>query len=119
MRTGTLNKRVYLQKPVTTQDSVTGEMTAVWTTQSSASSGGMFWASIEPVSAREFRRSGADQGQSIERIVLRADAITLTITPAWRVLHKNTIHNIHGVLPDKDTGLEYITLSTSSGVNNG
>lgn len=112
MRTGTLNKRVYLQKPVTTQDSVTGEMTTVWTTQKEV------FASIEPVSAREFLQSGAEQGQSIERIVIRFDA-TLAITTAWRVLHGTTAYNINGVLPDRHTGREYITLSTSSGVNNG
>jgi SPP1 family predicted phage head-tail adaptor len=112
MITGRLNKRITLQKPVDTQDSVTGEMTTVWTTQKEV------FASIEPVSAREFLQSGSDQGQSIERIKIRFDA-ELLITTAWRVLHGTTIYNINGVLPDKHTGREYITLSTSSGVNDG
>jgi hypothetical protein len=36
-----------------------------------------------------------------------------------RVNHNGTIYNIHGVLPDKKSGREYLTLACSTGANDG
>ena len=41
------------------------------------------------------------------------------IGPSWRIVHRETIYNIAGVLPDKDSGLEYLTIPVSAGVNDG
>ncbi|KPB96501.1 Head-tail adaptor protein [Pseudomonas syringae pv. maculicola] len=36
-----------------------------------------------------------------------------------RALHRGRIYNIHGALPDAKSGLEYLTLPVSEGLNNG
>ena len=41
------------------------------------------------------------------------------IASAWRVVHKGCVYNIEGVLPDDNSGLEYLTLPCSQGVNDG
>jgi SPP1 family predicted phage head-tail adaptor len=74
------------------------------------------WAAIEPLSAREFIQSSAMQSQVTARITIRARA---GITPAMRAVHGSKVYNIEGVLPDKESGLEYLTLPCSEGVNAG
>ena len=36
-----------------------------------------------------------------------------------RVVHGGKVYNIHGVLPDMRSGLEYLTLPVSEGVSDG
>lgn len=36
-----------------------------------------------------------------------------------RITHRGKVYNIAGVLPDNMSGLEYITLPVSEGVNDG
>lgn len=52
---GKLRHRVTLQSRFETQDPVTGEPIIDWQTQ------GIVWASVEPLSAREFIQSNATQ----------------------------------------------------------
>ena len=49
------------------------------------------------------------------RITIRYRAVTAKM----RVLHGSTVYNVHAVLPDKDSGTEYLSLMVSQGVNNG
>lgn len=72
------------------------------------------WAKIEPLSAREFIASQAVQSNVDTRITIRARA---DLRPADRIVHGTTIYNIEGVLPDKWSGLEYLTLPCSSNVS--
>lgn len=77
------------------------------------------WAAIEPLSAREFIQSQAMQSAVSERIVIRfIDGLNagmrIVHTPIGRA---QVIYNIHGLLRDKDSGLEYITIPVSQGVN--
>lgn len=107
---GRLNKRVALQSPSGDQDNETGALSVTWTTVASV------WAAIEPVSVRDF--IAADQRQSLvtARIVIRHRS---DVRPDWRVVHKDRIFQIVGILPDADTGLEYLTLACGEGVNQG
>lgn len=74
------------------------------------------WAAIEPLSVREFIQSGQVQGQVTARITIRyRDGLSHTM----RLVHRGTIYNIQGVLPDKVSGIEYVTLPVSQGVNEG
>jgi SPP1 family predicted phage head-tail adaptor len=74
------------------------------------------WAAIEPVSAREFVASQAAQSQVSARITIRYRS---DVDATMRVTHRGRIYNIAGVLPDKESGLEYLTLPVSEGVNQG
>lgn len=73
------------------------------------------WAAIEPISGREFIQSQETQSQVTARVTIRHRAITA----ANRLFHAYTgkVYNIHAVLTDKDSGLEYITLPVSEGAN--
>jgi len=88
-----------------------GELLRAWGLAASV------WASIEPLSAREFVQSGTQQSAVDTRIGIRFRSdVTAT---AHRIVKGSTIYNIHGVLPDKDSGLEYLTLPCSAGVGDG
>ena len=41
------------------------------------------------------------------------------LLPSMRLVHRGEIFNIAGLLPDKASGLEYITIPVSAGVNDG
>lgn len=73
------------------------------------------WAAVEPLSAKEFIQSAATQSRVVARITIRARAIDASM----RILFRGQAYNIHGVLPDKDSGLEYITMPVEVGVNDG
>ncbi len=111
MRAGKLRHRVTIQAPGEVQDPDSGEMIPGWTT---------VWdkvpASVEPLSVKEFIAASAGQSQMDARIVIRArDGVNATM----RILHRGKIYNIRGVLPDPDSGREYITMPCSEGVNDG
>jgi SPP1 family predicted phage head-tail adaptor len=112
---GMLRHQVALQQKVQTQDPVTLEVTNTWSTVSTV------WASIEPLSAREFIQSASMQSKVSARITIRYRA---GVTAAMRLVHmvngvSGKVYNIEGVLADKDSGLEYLTLPVSEGVNDG
>lgn len=107
---GKLRHRIELQRQVETQDEDSGAVTVQWQTQATV------WAAIEPISAREFIQSAANQSEITARITIRYNA---SVTAAWRVKHGAKLYNIRGVLADKDSGLEYLTLPVSEGVNDG
>jgi len=107
--TGTLRHRVLIQQQVTTRDSDGIEQTA-WVDVA------MVWASVEPLSAREFIQSGQTQAAVTARITMRYREGML---PTMRLIHRGEILNIAGLLPDKVSGLEYITIPVSAGVNDG
>lgn len=111
---GKLRHRVSLQMPITAQDPVTGEQTQTWAEVAEV------WAAIEPLSAREFLAAQAQQSKITARIVIRSREVSTT----WRAVHvvngiSTRAYNIHGVLTDKDSGLDYVTLPVSTGVNDG
>jgi SPP1 family predicted phage head-tail adaptor len=74
------------------------------------------WAAIEPLSAREFVQSAATQSQVVARIVIRYRD---DITAAMRLVHGAKVYNPAGLLADKDSGIEYLTIPVTQGVNDG
>ena len=111
MRAGKLRHRVTIQKPGgTTQDPDTGEPTSGWQDVATV------WASIEPLSAREFIAAQAGQSQITARVVMRhREGIDATM----RLKHKARVYNIEGVLADPKSGRHYLTLPVSEGVTDG
>ena len=104
MRNGKLRHRITLQRPGLSQDPQTGEMIPGWQDVAPA------WASIEPLSAREFIAAQAVQSDVSVRITVRYRP---DITAAMRLLHGGKTYNITGVLADKGSGREYLTLPCS------
>lgn len=79
------------------------------------------WAAIEPLSAREFIQSAAMQSQITARIIIRYRS---GLNAAMRLVHlvndvPSKIFNPAGFLADKESGLEYLTIPCSEGVNEG
>jgi SPP1 family predicted phage head-tail adaptor len=120
MHAGKLRHRVLIEELVAQTDTAddviqneaTGEVDRVWTPIAEV------WAAIEPLSAREFLAAQAVQSKVTTRITIRYRAIS----PTMRLVHmrrgaRDTIYNIEGVLPDKESGLEFITLPCSAGVS--
>lgn len=94
------------------QDPGTGEVLREWTMLGEA------WAAIEPLSAREFIMSQEMQSKVEARIIVRRQ--DYEINAADRVTHlgmTEKVYNVAGVLEDKDSGLEYLTLPCSRGVS--
>ncbi len=106
---GKLRHRVLIQQQVTTRDD-DGFSHTSWVDVATV------WASVEPLSAREFIQSGQTQAAITARITIRYREGLL---PSMRILHRGEVFNIAGVLPDKVSGLEYITIPVSAGVNDG
>jgi SPP1 family predicted phage head-tail adaptor len=110
MRAGKLRHRVTLQQPGHSQDPQTGEMLPGW--QNVAT----LWASVEPLSAREFIAAQAGQSEITARVTIRYRP---GIDATMRILHRGQVYNIHGPLPDPESGRHYLTLPVSMGVNDG
>lgn len=73
------------------------------------------WGAIEPLSGREFMAAQAEQSKVVARLTVR---YRNDIDATMRIFHayKDAYYNIEGVLSDKDSGLEYLTLLVSEGV---
>lgn len=110
LRAGRLRHRVSLQRLQETRDPETGAVISDW------SEVAKLWAEVAPLSAREFVASQAVQSEVSARITIRYRA---DITAKDRIVYRDKIYNIEGVLTDRDSGLEYITLPVSEGANNG
>lgn len=110
MRAGPLRHRITIERPAYQQDPLTGEMVASWVLVAKP------WARIESLSARDFIAAAASQSEITTRITIR---FREGVDSTMRILHRGKIYNIHGVLADPDSGLEYLTLPCSEGVNDG
>jgi SPP1 family predicted phage head-tail adaptor len=108
---GRLRHRIDIQQKQTAQDPMTGEQTESWVT---------LWdkvpAAIETLSAREFIAAQAVQSEIKARIVIRYRA---GLDATMRILHGSKIYNPAAFLPDMDSGLSYLTIPCSEGVNAG
>ena len=108
---GQLRHRVDIEERMATQDAATGETIYTWTPLYKSVP-----ASIEPLSVREFITAQAGQSEISARITIRYRA---GLTAAMRIVHNGRIYNPQGWLPDKDSGMEYLTAPCSQGVNDG
>lgn len=110
IRAGNLRHRVSLEKRQKVQNPDTGEITYEWIEIAKP------WASVEPLSAREFIAAQATQSKVTARITIRhRDDLDATM----RIRFRGKLYNIEGVLPDKISGIEHITLPVSEGVSDG
>lgn len=107
---GRLRHRVTIQETVEVQDSDTGDLRTDWADFKEV------WASIAPLSAKEFIATAAIQSSVTTRITIRR---LNGVTAKMRAVHNGKVYNIQGVLPDIESGLEYLTLPCSEGANNG
>lgn len=106
---GRLRHRVTIQEPVGAQDQDTGAMDITWQDVTTV------YCAIEPVSVKEFIASQSEASKVTTRITIRYRS---DINFTMRAYHaaKNQYYNIEGILADKNSGLEYITLACSEGV---
>ena len=104
LKAGNLRHRVTLQRKQQTQNPQTGAMVTTWVTEATVP------AAVEPLSAREFIAAQAVQSDVSVRIRVRYRP---GITSAMRLLHDGKVYGITGVLADKDSGREYLTLPCS------
>lgn len=104
-----LRHRVVIQKPVETQSSVDGSMAVSWVDVATV------WAAIEPLSTRELIAAQAENSLVSAKIIMR---YRNDFDHACRLYHAHSgkYYNIHGLLEDKDSGLEYLTLPVSEGI---
>lgn len=104
---GLLCHWVVIEQPVTVQDPDTGEMLTTWETFAEV------WAEVVPQSAREFLAAAAEQSEVRGRMTIRyLDGVDATM----RVIHRGKWYAIHGVMEDKVSGIEYMSLFTGEGV---
>jgi SPP1 family predicted phage head-tail adaptor len=109
MQSGKLRHRMTLQRRAVTRNR-DGDVLQKWVDVAKP------WAAVEPVSGREFIAAAASQSKVSTRITIRYRA---GVNHDMRILHRDRIYNIEAVLPDKVSGLEYLTLMCSEGVNRG
>jgi SPP1 family predicted phage head-tail adaptor len=110
MKVGRLRHRITIEEFVTSQDS-DGAAEESW-----LSIGPPISAEIMPMSGRELIAAAAVQSKVTTRIKMRYRP---GIKAAQRALHRETVFNIEAVIPDPDSGVGYMTLLCTSGVNNG
>jgi len=73
-------------------------------------------AEIGALSGRELIAAQAVQSKVSTRIKMRGrDGLKASM----RVVHRATAYNIEGIVPDPDSGIRYVVLLCSSGVNEG
>lgn len=110
---GKLRHRVVVQEyRYVSQDPVTGEELREWVDFHPC------WAAIEPSSVREFVSAQEKQSKVTGRIVIRyVDGINAAMRIVHTVRGLTRVYNIEGILSDKDSGLEYLTLPVSEGVS--
>ncbi|MFK3708178.1 phage head closure protein [Klebsiella sp. NPDC088457] len=116
MQAGKLRHRVVPQKFISVQDPQTGEIVKNWVNLVQFTDDNGIWAEVYPLSAREFTAAQATQNEITTRITIRRRD---DITAKCRILYRGKIYNVEGVLPDPVSGLEYLTLPCSEGVNDG
>jgi len=101
MQAGKLRHRVELQRVTNSQDPQSGANIETWQLFATV------WASIEPLSARDFIAAQAAQNQISARAVIRYRP---KIAAGMRLIQGSATYLIEGVLPDKQSGQEYLTL---------
>lgn len=107
LHSSTLRHRVVVQQQTVTQNPTTGELTTTWAEY------GKRWAEYRASSVREFIAASEMRSEVKGRFKFRADA---GIAATMRVLFRGKVYAILGVLPDPDSGLEYVTAPVSEGV---
>ena len=102
LEAGRLRNRIKIYQRNDSQDVTTGEIIVGWSLVATV------WASVEPLSVKEFVAASTTQSQISARIVIR---YRTGIAADMIVVHNDETYEIKGPpLPDKNTGREYLTL---------
>ena len=110
MKAGDLRHRVTFEQKVTTYDPESNEPLVSWAEFVTV------WGAIKDLSVREFIAAQSTQSEVTCRIVTRyRDGFDATM----RARCDGKVYNLHGVLRDPVSGLEYLTFPASQGVNDG
>jgi SPP1 family predicted phage head-tail adaptor len=76
----------------------------------------MVSAEVKAISGREYIAAAAVQSKVTTRIKVR---FRPEYRARMRVRHRDATYNIEAVIPDPDSGIRFLTLLCSSGVNDG
>lgn len=106
MRSGPLRHPIVIEAAERSQDPQTGEITETWTPIQAQP----IWARWEWLSVRDFMAAQAGQSQIVARVTIR---YRNGLDYKMRILYRGKIYNIEGLLPDAESGLEYITIPVS------
>lgn len=106
MQAGKLRHRIALQRADLIQDPHSGEMVKQWRTVDNV------WAEVVPLSAREYLAARATQSETEARVIIRYRA---DVDSRMRLIHRGEVYAIDGVLADKGSGIQYLTLLVSKG----
>lgn len=105
MRAGKLRHRVAIEQKLAIRNPVTGGYEEEWLPVARV------WAEISPLSAHDFIASRSEQSVITARICMRWRS---DITPSMRIVHESRcgrrVFDIEGILPDRDSGQDYLTL---------
>jgi SPP1 family predicted phage head-tail adaptor len=91
MHAGRLRNRITIRNLVETQSTVTGELVRSWSTVIDG-----VWASVEPLSGREYFASQQFQSKVSHRIILRYS--TVNVTPKMTVHNGTHVYEIETVI---------------------
>lgn len=111
MRAGKLRHYVTFQTKIVAQDS-DGATVEEWVD----AFGHGIWAAITFPSGKESSASEEIHSRIVAIFTVRHRN---DFNPSMRILYRNVIYNIDALLPDPDSGLEYLKIPTYSGMNNG
>ena len=111
MRAGPLRHRVDLEEPVDVEDDM-GGVTTGWSRVATV------WGSIEPLTGREFMAGQQILAEADVRVRVRWSPQLEACTPAWRVLHGDTILNSARVIHVR-LGRQMVELLCKTGTNEG
>lgn len=110
MRAGKLRHKLSIQDNQPDRDPDTGAVIPAWVELVAVH------GSFEPLSARDFIAASAAQTKLSARAVIRYRA---DIREKMRLVHAKKVYLIQGVLPDKESGREYLTLLLSEDLSDG
>lgn len=96
--------RIRIEELTQVQDQDTGEITEGWREFKSV------MAQVTPMSAKEFISAEAIQSQISGRVEVR---YMEGLQADMRIVFRGNVYNIHGILPDNETGLKHITMPVS------
>lgn len=103
LQAGRLRHRIKFERPIASQDPVTGSMTTAWELFAENVP-----AAIEPLSAREFMTAQSLKSEISARIVIRYLA---GLTPDMRITDENgTAYDPAAFIPDPNSGREWLTI---------
>lgn len=110
MQAGRLRHRLEIQEKRPSRDPDSGAVVSAWVKVATPR------GSFEPLSARDFIAAAAAKTKLSARAVIRFRA---DVKERMRLRHGGKAFLIQGLLPDKESGREYLTLLLSEDLSDG